>query len=136
MNCPKCAVAMTALKYADVTVDRCAGCGGIWLDALEDMRLRALAGAEVIDAPPSRPGAAEVREATGSIGCPRCGRRMLLLMVERTPPIYFEHCGGCGGVFLDAGELREMKSTTLEEWLRAGLPGVFKLRLADGESPS
>ena len=35
MNCPACKNAMITLELADVEIDHCVGCGGIWLDAGE-----------------------------------------------------------------------------------------------------
>lgn len=35
MNCPACKIAMITLELAEVEIDHCVNCGGIWLDAGE-----------------------------------------------------------------------------------------------------
>lgn len=116
---------MLSLNLAGVAVDRCGGCGGTWLDALEAEKLRE-GGAASVDGERAD-GAIDV--APDAVACPRCQVRMIVLKVEVTPAIYFEHCGKCNGVFLDSGELKAMTQTTLEQWLRATIPGVFRLKL-------
>lgn len=131
MNCPKCRGALTAETAGRVTIDRCAGCGGIWLDALEAEKLHAATSADAIDSGPA-PNATHQPPATDpaeAMACPRCGVRMIVLLVEGTPSFLFEHCGACNGVFLDAGELRAMRGATLDQWLRATIPGVYRLKL-------
>jgi hypothetical protein len=43
MHCPKCGMELKTMKLRDVSVERCFGCGGTWLDARE---LDALVGRE------------------------------------------------------------------------------------------
>jgi len=122
---------MAAVDVGAVTLDRCRGCGGVWLDALEAEKLR---GAGDPSGPREEPtkGNPQNLDATGPVLCPRCGVKMIVLMVERQPPLYFEHCGKCNGVFLDAGELGSMQDSSLDQWLRATMPGVFRLKLSAG----
>ena len=35
MHCPKCGSELSEITYRDQRVDRCAACGGVWLDAGE-----------------------------------------------------------------------------------------------------
>ncbi|MDH4184401.1 MAG: zf-TFIIB domain-containing protein [Nitrospinota bacterium] len=32
MRCPKCGMQLVEIEYKDIKVDKCTGCGGIWLD--------------------------------------------------------------------------------------------------------
>lgn len=53
------------------------------------------------------------RTASGSLKCPRCGAAMTEVAVEH---VRIDRCTGCGGVFLDKGELEvltHVKSGTL-----------------------
>jgi Pyruvate/2-oxoacid:ferredoxin oxidoreductase delta subunit len=44
MRCPKCGMELQSIKFRDVEIDRCYGCGGVWLD---DGELDKIAQAEV-----------------------------------------------------------------------------------------
>ena len=35
LRCPKCACKLEESSYSDVRIDRCIGCGGVWLDPRE-----------------------------------------------------------------------------------------------------
>lgn len=120
MLCPKCASAMDRVEYAEVTVDRCTHCRGLWFDAGEREKLMALDGSERLDI-----GTESARarwDPVDTIDCPRCEVRMLRLVDARTPSVHFEQCAECGGSFLDAGEFRALKPKTLRALLR-GLLG-------------
>ena len=55
MSCPKCGGSFEELSYSapdPLVVDRCAGCGGIWLDCGEVPRLEALSA--TLERPASR----------------------------------------------------------------------------------
>lgn len=126
---------MDLQQVGRITIDRCTGCRGVWLDAREAERIRddtdAVAGIEsgASQSPGRASNAHASLDGVGPIQCPRCGTRMIQLVVESRLPLYFEHCGGCNGVFLDQGELLAMTEVDLEDWLRATIPGVFRLRL-------
>lgn len=55
LACPKCGKPLEEMRYtaaSDLVIDRCSGCGGIWLDAGEVPRLEKLAAR--IESPRSR----------------------------------------------------------------------------------
>ncbi len=108
---------MELVTYAGVAVDRCTHCGGIWFDAREKERLLTADGAESIDTGNRR--IASELDQLRAIECPRCNARMLRMTDARKPDVKFEQCAGCGGSFLDAGELALLKKETLGEILRA-----------------
>jgi uncharacterized protein len=35
MKCPKCGMGLIQIDYKGITIDRCSGCNGVWLDAGE-----------------------------------------------------------------------------------------------------
>ena len=49
MNCPKCRAPMEIVTYAEIVVDRCTKCRGLFFDALEPEKLKRAKGSEVID---------------------------------------------------------------------------------------
>lgn len=108
---------MELVVHAGVAVDRCTHCGGIWFDAREKERLLAAHGAEQIDTGDVR--IARQLDQLRAIECPRCDARMVRMTDVRKPDVKFEQCAGCGGSFLDAGELRLLEKETLGELLRA-----------------
>lgn len=116
MICPKCEASMTTATYESVDVERCSSCAGLWLDIREDERLRGLQGAESLDTGAVSRGK-ELNEM-GNVDCPVCHMRMLRMVDARQPHVWFESCSICYGVFLDAGELKDLKEETLREWFR------------------
>ena len=111
MNCPKCNAVMEQVTYQDITVDRCTGCQGIWFDMLEREALEKLKGSESIDTGDAQVG--KKFNEKGRIACPICRVDMLRMVDAHQPHIWFEGCPICYGVFLDAGEFRDLKEHTL-----------------------
>lgn len=113
MQCPKCESEFDTFTYANVEVDRCTGCGGIWFDALEKEELERIKAAGSIDAGDERVG--EQYNEMRNINCPKCGVKMLK-MVDRTQfHIEFESCPTCYGNFFDAGEFKDLGKFTVVE---------------------
>jgi len=86
-------------RHAGVEVDLCTGCSGIWLDRSE---LAAITG-KPVDLPESRPGTAT------SFQCPRCAAPLLERPYGGRSNLLVESCGGCGGIYLDRGEMVMIK---------------------------
>ena len=108
MQCPRCSdVALSEENFADLQIDRCPSCHGMWLDALELEKL--------IEADP-RPLLAEdrtfhsdPREEGARIDCPRCkGARLIKLNSRHRPGTIIDSCTVCFGTWLDAGELARL----------------------------
>ncbi|MGM0607426.1 MAG: zf-TFIIB domain-containing protein [Candidatus Muiribacteriota bacterium] len=111
LKCPACENDMTNLQVQDVTVDLCKnGCGGIWFDNYElekfdeehehvDDDLLNISFDKKVKIDFSKK-----RE------CPRCNSiklRKRFFSVRRE--IEIDECGMCGGIFLDRGELEEIR---------------------------
>ena len=116
MNCPKCNAIMESVTYQGITVDRCTDCKGIWFDMLEREALEKLKGSEVIDSGDAQVG--RKFNEMGKIACPKCKVNMLRMVDNRQPHIWFEGCPVCYGVFLDAGEFRDLKSNNLLDFFK------------------
>jgi len=112
MQCPACGNALTEQTVADVTVDVCdGGCGGIWFDNHElgklDDRDEA-AGEELLDVA-CDPSVTVDHDAVW--GCPRCGHpAMMRHFYSPQRAVEVDECPQCGGVWLDAGELRTIRA--------------------------
>ena len=116
MNCPKCNAGMVKITHGAIEVDRCTGCGGLWLDLLEREKLAQLEGSEWIDS--GDPETGEAFDRVERIDCPLCQTRMIRMVDPVQPHIRYEACKNCNGVFLDAGEFTDMKERTLVDRLR------------------
>ena len=113
---------MEKVKVGQLVVDHCARCGGMWFDPYElEEAVRQKPAADVIDY-----GAAEheyewnVHRASDLL-CPRDQTTLLAVPDARQPHVEIDVCPACGGVLLDAGELKDLSEFTLMERLRAFL---------------
>ena len=116
MNCPKCASPMEKILYQSVEVDRCTGCKGIWFDLMEREMLEALEGSEIIDS--GDPAVGELHNKIDKIDCPLCLSPLIRMVDQDQPHIWFEKCSDCSGMFLDAGEFKDMKDRTLTDFVK------------------
>ncbi|MFM1945102.1 MAG: hypothetical protein RI897_4084 [Verrucomicrobiota bacterium] len=145
MKCPACYNTLTPQPVGNLTVDICeGGCGGIWLDAFELDRLK--------NAPDT---ATEILlhiaadhslqiDPTRKRQCPRCdGIKLKRRYFSPQRSVEIDECPGCGGLWLDAGELQ-----TIRDELHAASnppPGnqlsmelirkIYRMRLEQQESP-
>ena len=106
MDCPACGNAMITLELADVEIDHCVGCGGIWLDAgelelLMDDRRKAttlLASFQKASAQVEKPRK-----------CPICDKKMTKIIVgPAQPPLLIDKCRRGDGLWFDRGELQDI----------------------------
>lgn len=107
MQCPKCQASLEAVVYADIEVDRCTNCKGIWFDSMEAQTLKKIAGSESIDTGDPKTGS-EFNEQ-GNINCPKCKTRMTKMVELNQSHIWYEKCPVCYGVWFDAGEFKDFK---------------------------
>jgi uncharacterized protein len=116
MNCPKCNAAMEPVTYEGVTVDRCTACKGLWFDANEQKLLKEKKGSETIDVGDVTLG--KKMDKIHNIQCPRCHTPMIRMVDVDQHHIDYEACTVCYGIFLDAGEFKDLKDYTMSEYLR------------------
>ncbi len=122
MNCPACDHLLQPLKAGTLSVDVCAGgCGGIWFDAFEMQKVDEAhepSGEKLLDIP-QNPAVAVDHDRRRN--CPRCETVVMLRHAHKdNPTVTVDECPGCGGFWLDAGELGLIrKSHILAENKRA-----------------
>jgi Zn-finger nucleic acid-binding protein len=116
------------MSVGDLEVDACqGGCGGLWFDNFE---------LEKVDEPHEAGGQALLEIPTDETvkvdlaakrSCPKCGdvkMKQHFFSVERKVTV--DECGGCGGVWLDAGELRDVREMfSTEEERKAAADKYF-----------
>lgn len=122
LKCPKCGQDMASQTVGDVTLERCTGCTGLWMKASAMERLMARKDlARVVDTGGGATTANSPSEASANavLICPNDRSRLIRMVNHKQPHVQYESCKTCGGVFLDAGELRDLASHGLMERLRA-----------------
>ena len=100
-----------------IDVERCTKCRGLWLDQMEQEKI-SRAGAESVDVGDAKQGH-ELSRDPQKLSCPACHTPMVRMVDVKQPHIWYEGCSVCGGTFFDAGELRDLKSRTLLDWLKS-----------------
>lgn len=112
MKCPACGRALQTVVVGDVSVDVCqGGCGGIWFDSHELKRFdepHEAAGQALLDI--ERNEKVKV-DFTKRRHCPKCINIVMMrhfFSVKRQVEI--DECPRCAGVWLDYGELGQIRS--------------------------
>jgi Zn-finger nucleic acid-binding protein len=116
LNCPRCHGALQPGTYeADVQVDGCPSCGGLWLDQRELERIEESLVNNYAD-PLSRPDnsidrAYEVarQNSRTEVTCPKCGREMSKKECHPASLVLVDVCPDCAGLWLDRGEIQSLE---------------------------
>ena len=130
MDCPACGHALSTRTAGELTVDVCdGGCGGVWFDHYELRKVdeRAESAGEALLDVPRDPNV--VVDPAKRYGCPKCtdGVVMMRHFWSVARKVTIDECPECGGVFLDAGELREIRDLYATEGDRhAAADAYFK----------
>lgn len=106
MDCPVCKNAMITLELADVEIDHCTDCGGIWLDAGElEMLLSDTQSAKQLLASFK----IDLECAEKPRRCPICNKKMQKIIVGSCEPILLiDKCHRGDGLWFDKGELQDI----------------------------
>ncbi len=114
MNCPTCKLAMITLELAEVEIDHCVNCGGIWLDAgeLELLLDNPQRARRLLDSFHEAPDGPEPARK-----CPICDKNMARVVVGSSPPpLAIDKCRRSDGLWFDRGELPDiLKRAELDE---------------------
>ncbi|HNX75985.1 MAG TPA: zf-TFIIB domain-containing protein [Candidatus Rifleibacterium sp.] len=113
-SCPACGKALETVQVGETELEACVnGCGGIWFDAAELFRLDS--SEEGADDPVLQkllsfetPRDADNRD---KITCIKCGIKMKRHEYRENAGIFVDTCYGCGGLWLDGGELKELRES-------------------------
>jgi Zn-finger nucleic acid-binding protein len=135
------------MQVGNLVVDVCQdGCGGIWFDAFELQRVdeqEEEAGERLLNV---RRDERIAVDPTRKRECPRCdGIKLHRHFFSAKRRIEVDECPNCGGYWLDAGELaqiRSEKSETAQDATEraAGIPGeviryLYRLRAGERKTP-
>src|SRR5438445_6988797 len=111
MKCPACFNDLTQVQVGSLVVDVCqGGCGGIWFDAFELQRAdeeQEVAGERLLNI--QRDERIEV-DFGRKRECPRCpGVKLTRHFFSAKRRVEVDECPNCGGYWLDAGELAQIR---------------------------
>ena len=105
MKCPKCGDALHEIESSErVALDFCGGCKGLFFDAGEVAVYFELAS----DLPSLDRSKAEARPT--QCACPKCGGKFEELRYAAPDPLVVDRCDGCGGIWLDKGEVPRLEA--------------------------
>lgn len=120
MNCPACRSPLEERMVEAVNLDVCSrGCGGVWFDQFEFRKFdepHEEAGTELLDleGASTRPTGGDDR-----FECPRCDEVVMRRHFFSTKrQVEVDECPSCAGVWLDVGELRDIRSLFASEEAR------------------
>jgi Zn-finger nucleic acid-binding protein len=112
--CPNCGERMIEENFGRARVDVCAdGCHGIWF-AWDELQLVDRQGKGMGPAL-ERALQAEPRDIDDDrvLDCPGCGVELEAGPYAIAPTVRIDQCADCGGIFLDAGELADLRQQPL-----------------------
>lgn len=130
MQCPSCKSTLSTIQYEGIQIESCDACQGEWLDAgelkhivqvretrFDEQERRAVAAAVKITG-------VDVEQADRDLVCPKCTDRTNAINYGGDTGIVIDKCQGCGGVWLDGGEMENIQKV-VEGW-EDGLPADLK----------
>lgn len=113
---------MERIPVGKLIVDHCARCGSMWFDPYElEAVLKQEGAAETVDYGAAKHDYQWKVYRGSTLLCPRDETPMLTVPDPRQPHVEIDVCKTCGGVLLDAGELKDLDEFTLSERLKAFL---------------
>ena len=128
MKCPACFNELTAFQLPNLTVDVCqGGCGGVWFDAFELQQVdeeRETAGGPLLTIARDE---SLIVDKSRKRECPRCvGVKLHRHFFSAKRRVEVDECPGCGGYWLDAGELASIRAekTQVAAVDQAGQSGI------------
>jgi len=107
LKCPRTGKPMLEVEIAGVTVDVSPGCGGVWFDNQEFKKFdepHEPAGQELLHVIGAY--AKPVSDPEKRLRCPKgCDAVMMRRFSSQSRGVTIDECPGCGGIWLDPGEL-------------------------------
>ena len=115
MNCPVCAKEMVQENFGIKAYVCRNGCRGMWFDhgELQKIDQNNEAVAEAFKAALNYPRVNDKNR--GPLTCPKCHTPMHPHKYERDQEVNVDECYGCGGFFLDSGELSDIRNAAMSD---------------------
>ncbi len=99
MDCPRCSVEMSEITRDEGTLQRCAECGGLWVDVTDLNKILLHANLPALSA---LAGFVNADEITGM--CPACNVDMVVVEGGEKRSVSYDTCESCGGIWVDGDE--------------------------------
>ena len=99
MDCPRCSVEMSEITRDEGTLQRCADCGGLWVDVTDLNKILLHANLPALSAVG---GFVNADEITGM--CPACNVDMVVVEGGEKRSVTYDTCESCGGIWVDGDE--------------------------------
>jgi Zn-finger nucleic acid-binding protein len=142
MKCPRDGSPLNTEKYeAQIEVDACPTCHGVWLDKGELEQIQETTERDYekeLHVPADRVSASIAESRRDSVDCPKCGTRLATREYAYCSSVFVDACPEGCGMWLDEGELqelekffeREQQTSVAEhaEYLWVSLLSVFQRR--------
>lgn len=110
MRCPACRNTLDPRDSGDIRVDVCRACGGIWFDRFELKKMdepHEPIADDILNVGEAGPAKADRSERHR---CPRCHDLIMMRhYFSVREEVEIDECPGCGGVWLDRGELSKVR---------------------------
>ncbi len=135
MECPACGNQLQQMTAEDVTVDVCkGGCGEIWFDNFELKKFdepHECAGEALLEI--ERDEGVTI-DRTKRLKCPKCDDTVMMRhFFSVKKQVEVDECPGCGGFWLDAGELGRIRSLFNTEDERSKAAEEYFSEIFDGQ---
>jgi uncharacterized protein len=116
LTCVKCTSVLDKARVADVEVDLCPSCGGLWLDHGEIERIGRGKPDEMEKLRSALTGSSKPEESSETkTNCPACPGQLKEVLLG---PVHVDYCTKCHGVYLDRGELDQAVAAVQGSTLR------------------
>jgi Zn-finger nucleic acid-binding protein len=99
MDCPRCTVELSEITRDEGTLQRCADCGGLWVDVTDLNKILLHANLQALSA---LGGFVNADEITGM--CPACNVDMVVVEGGEKRSVSYDTCESCGGIWVDGDE--------------------------------
>ncbi len=99
MDCPRCSVELSEITRDEGTLQRCADCGGLWVDVADLNKILLHANLPALSA---LGGFVNADEITGM--CPACNVDMVVVEGGEKRSVTYDTCESCGGIWVDGDE--------------------------------
>src|SRR5512142_3568559 len=99
MDCPRCSVEMQEITQEDGTLQRCAECGGLWVDVSDLNKILLHANLPSLSA---IGGYVNADEIAGM--CPACNVDLVVVEGGEKRSVSYDTCESCGGIWVDGDE--------------------------------
>jgi Zn-finger nucleic acid-binding protein len=135
MKCPVCTNELSARTVAGVTLDTCdGGCAGIWFDQFEFKKFDEKKEPDAETLLHLKINPAVQRTASMQLSCPKClSFKMIRHFSSVKRKVTVDDCPNCAGVWLDAGELTEIRNEFETEYDRKKAAETLFTEMFEGD---